>query len=451
MTAADGAAAVAGAVGEHLRPGYHLRPFRGYMNDPNGPIEAAGLVHLYFQYRGTLDHAEPVLWGHATSEDYVRWKLQRPAMASAPDGLDRDGCFSGNTVLDDGRIRAFYSGYLESSPYQSVLTAVSDDGGRSFGQPERAVPDPDPGDQVTMFRDPFVWREIDGWHMAVGCGRADGRACVLQFRSDDLRTWTRQPDLASLPRQVVGGSDTGAAWECPQVLDLDGRRIAVVSAWSLETGPLRVLSFDAAEEPVPVPVDHGTNFYAASVIRDSRFGPLMFGWLTEGRDSSGWAEGWAGVISLARQVWLGPDGSLRSAPVPSIDTLRSESPLPADGASVGSQCEIALAEGSGRVVLHFGDDERLVIDVDEAAGTVRLDRTRASLAPWAHRGGAVVEDAFDPSTGRPAVRLFVDGSVVELFTSAGRVLSSRVYPTTPPPWRIEAPDNAHVWELRRNA
>ena len=71
---------------------------------PNGPIVLGDVAHLYFQSRPTADLSVPVEWGHLTSTDFVTWRLHRPAMAPVPDGLDRDGCYSGNTVLDDGRV-----------------------------------------------------------------------------------------------------------------------------------------------------------------------------------------------------------------------------------------------------------------------------------------------------------------------------------------------------------
>ncbi|MFC6155132.1 glycoside hydrolase family 32 protein [Kribbella jiaozuonensis] len=433
MTQTQSAHRSAGTVA-HLRPAYHVRPPSGYLNDPNGPIEHGSDVHLFFQSRPTLDLHVPVEWGHATSTDYVRWTLHRPAMAPMPGGLDTDGCWSGNTVLDDGRIRAFYSGRVEGRPYQSVLTAVSDDGGASFGPARQVVPDPA---EAVMFRDPFVWKENGTWWMAVGAGYVDRGASIALYRSDDLENWTAAGPLAELPRSRTGEHDTGSAWECPQVLTIDGRRIAVVASWSPEGGPGEVLSFDSDAPPVPQRVDHGTNFYAASAVRESRFGPLLFGWLTEGRDRPGWTDGWAGVISLPRVVWLGADSSLRSAPVPTIDTLRMDSP--------GAQCEIVVSEGSGRVVVHFSDEEYLIFELD--ADTFAIDRSHASLSPFAHGGRMEVTDAFDPASGRPAVRIFIDGSVVEAFTSAGRVLSTRVYPTTPPPWRVEAPANSQHWGL----
>jgi beta-fructofuranosidase len=433
----------------HHRPAFHVRPPRGYINDPNGPIEVGRDVHLYFQSRPTLDLEVPVEWGHATSSDYVRWTLHRPAMAPLPGGPDSDGCWSGNTVRDGDRIRAFYSGRIDGRPYQSVLTAVSDDGGNTFGPPRQSIPDPLPSEQAIMFRDPFVWREHKAWWMAVGAGYIDRGASIALYRSTDLRDWTAEGALAELPRSHAAGEDTGAAWECPQVLTLDGRRIAVVSSWSPEGGPDQVLSFDVDTPANPHRVDHGTNFYAASALRDSRFGPLLFGWLTEARDSAGWTDGWAGVISLPRVVWLGADSSLRSAPVPTVDSLRTGSGAAADGARTTSHFEIEVPTGSGRVVVRFGDQECLEIELDEAANTLAINRGRAGLDPDAHEGWMQATDAFDRTAGRPAARIFLDGSVVEVFTSAGRVLSTRLYPTTPPPWRIEAPPNARHWTLAR--
>jgi beta-fructofuranosidase len=448
LTQTQSAARSAGPVA-HLRPEFHLRPPRGYLNDPNGPIEAGLDVHLYFQSRPTLDLEVPVEWGHATSSDYVRWTLRRPAMAPLPDGLDRDGCWSGNTVREGDRVRAFYSGNVDGRPYQSVLTAVSDDGGNTFGPPHQVIPDPLPSEQAIMFRDPFVWHQDQAWWMAVGVGYTDRGASIRLYRSADLRTWTAEGALAELPRSHAGGDDTGAAWECPQILTLDGRRIAVVSSWSPEVGPGQVLSLDVDTPTIPCRVDHGTNFYAASALRESRFGPILFGWLTEGRDRPGWTDGWAGVISLPRVAWLGVDSTLRSAPVPTVDTLRAGSGSAADGMVTTPQCEIEVPEGSGRIVVQFSHQERLQIELDAAANTLTIDRSQASLDLHAHGGRMQATDAFDPTSDRPAARIFLDGSVVEVFTSAGRVLSTRVYPTTPPPWRIQAPPNAQHWPLTR--
>ena len=436
-----------GAV-DHHRPLYHLRPPRGYLNDPNGPIVVGDVAHLYFQSRPTVDKLVPVEWGHLTSTDFATWRLHRPAMAPVPDGPDRDGCYSGNTILDDGRVRAFYSGFREEWPYQSVLTAVSDDGGYSFGPPSQVVPDPDPDENAIMFRDPFVWKVNEGWRMAVGAGYGDGRSAIRLYASEDLHEWVRLDDLASLPRQEGDGPETGDAWECPQILDLAGHSIAIVGTWSQVRGVNSVLSF-VVEEPTRVNVvDHGTNFYAASALRDSRFGPLIFGWVTEGREEVRWRQvGWAGALSLPRQVWLGDDNTVRSAPVPTVRELRVGTAAPADDAALGAQFEIVVPIAPARVRLHFGRAEHLDIVLQADQNSLTVDRTAASTDPHAHRGTATADDAFDEASDRPAASIFVDGSIIEVFTSAGRVLTTRVYPVSPPPWRVEAPEECEAWTL----
>ena len=87
----------------------------------------------------------------------------------------------------------------------------------------------------------------------------------------------------------------------------------------------------------------------------------------------------------------------------------------------------------------------LVLEAE--ANILAVDRTAASTDPAAHGGIATAHAAFDDSTRRPAARIFVDGSIIEVFTSAGQVLTTRVYPLTPPPWRVEAPDGCEVWAL----
>ena len=431
----------------HHVPQYHIRLPRGFLNDPNGPIELDGTVHLFFQSRSTIDTATPVEWGHATSADLVHWTLHRPAMSPVPGGPDSDGCWSGNTVLAGDDVRAYYSGKLNHSDYQSVLLAVFDRATGTFGDPTRVVDDPAADEGITMFRDPFVWRDGERWQMAVGAAGADETASIRHYLSDDGVQWTHVGDLAALARTTRRGEDTGEGWECPQILPVGRTSVALVSAWSHAGGPRQVLAFPVGGTPDPHRVDHGHNFYAASVMREGSRGALVFGWITEGREAEWWQDaGWAGAISLPRRGWLVGD-RLATEPYAGVEALRVGGPRPADGAVIGSRAEIVVPATTGMLRLRFGEGEHLDILLDETAGTVELDRDAASVDARAHRGRALATEAFDPQSGRPGVRVFVDGSVVEVFTSSGRSFTTRVYPVTPPPWRIEAPAGAQVWDL----
>ena len=76
------------------RPLFHLTPEKGWMNDPNGFSRYDGKYHLFYQaYPDGLNWG-PIRWGHAVSEDLIRW--ERLPYALMPDrDYDSGGCFSG--------------------------------------------------------------------------------------------------------------------------------------------------------------------------------------------------------------------------------------------------------------------------------------------------------------------------------------------------------------------
>lgn len=433
---------------DHHLPQFHLRLPRGYLNDPNGPIELSGVVHLYFQSRSRADLNVPVEWGHAVSTDLVHWRLGRPAISPVPGGPDSDGCWSGNTVECDGQVRAYYSGKVDANDFQSILMAVSGDGGGSFGPPCQVVADPDPDEAITMFRDPFVWKASDGWQMVVGAGGPATTASVRHYTSEDGITWAYQGVLAAVPRGIVEEHDTGEGWECPQLLNVAGTEVAIVGAWSASTDAGAVFAFTVDRCPRMHTVDQGHNFYAASAMRDSTWGPVLFGWVTEGRDSGWWQqEGWAGAISLPRRAWLAGD-RLATEPHPAVDSLRIGAPRPADRALITGQAEVCVPQAEkGRVRLRFGDEEFCDLLMDPDEDTVALDREHASTDNRADTSPARITHAFSQESTRPALRVLLDGSVLEVFTSSGRSLTSRVYPIAPPPWSVEGPSSAKVWDL----
>lgn len=443
---------------DHHLPRYHLRTPRGFTNDPNGPILIDGVLHLYYQSRTTTDLREPVSWGHASSADLVHWTHHRPALSPLPGGPDRDGCWSGNTVATDDGIRAFYSGFREDAPLQDSLSALSRDGGATFGAPRTVVPAP-PG--LAQFRDPFVWRDGDRWRMAAGAGSVDQVASILTWESRDLEHWVPGGVLAELPRTVIEDPatgrvvDTGGMWECPQVLEVDGTTVALVGAWGADTGIMRVLAVlpdgggDRLGGVGAHPIDDGTAFYAPSVLRDGPCGPLVFGWVVEDRDVAE-ADGWAGTISLPRVLRMGAGGRMLSSPATEVEALRLGAAVRADAEGLeglSAQLELGLtAAPGGGVRVGFGGVEHLDLRVD-VSGAAVIERASSGSDPRARREELRIPSAV--AAGRCELRVFVDGSVVEVFTGTGRVATTRVYPTSAPPWSVTPLGGAEVsvWEL----
>lgn len=435
---------------DHHFPRYHVRPPTGFVNDPNGPFVGSDGIHLYFQYRAATDGTTPVVWGHSSSSDYVHWRLHEPAIRPTPDGRDRGGCWSGSTVVDGAAIIAFYSAFDPSLPYQSVVSATSWDGGRSFGASSQVVDDPNEGENVTHFRDPFVWWDQGRWRMVVGAGGERGASARL-YESLDRQCWQHRGVLAELPRQELAGSDTGAMWECPQVVALSGVEVLIVSPWSPASDLAQVLTLSNAGEALRVGrLDHGSNFYAASVLRESPFGPLVWGWATEAR-SDEWAVevDWSGLLTLPRRLSLRDDGTVASFPLPAmhelrtrpVEVYRSDDGLRLTGLPAQAEIRLVLADDDDdpdtRLRITFSESEHLDLLIDRIQSTIVIDRTLASSDLRAVRDRIhFVEPHAGPGRALE-LTLYLDGSIVELFTSSGRCATVRMYPTTPPPWELD--------------
>lgn len=159
-------------------PVLHYSPPEGWMNDPNGLFfdQKDKLWHMYYQYQpnGTLPRI-PIYWGHATSEDLLKWKTHQPAIG--PDE-ENTGIFSGSIVIDhhntsgffdesvhpDQRIVAFYTLHTATSETQELAYSV--DKGYTFTKYEG---NPVLSANSSQFRDPKVfWHEESSqWIMMV--------------------------------------------------------------------------------------------------------------------------------------------------------------------------------------------------------------------------------------------------------------------------------------------
>ncbi|MCL7425517.1 glycoside hydrolase family 32 protein [Streptomyces sp. YS415] len=445
----------------HL-PVAHLRPPRNWLNDPNGLAFHDGHYHVLFQYNPYGPEHANVHWGHFRSTDLLTWEELPVALSPTPGGEDADGCYSGNAVSDGDRMVAFYSAFRADRWSQPVTTAASTDGGRTW-TPRGSLLIPEPPSGVSMYRDPYVWHEGGRWRMLVGSALTDGRAAALLYESADLEQWHyRGPFLDHAPQSVAPGADTGLGWECPQYLHTpDGRGALILSAWDPELGPQRTVVYAGHEQDgrfvagAPALFDHGPDLYAPALLPapDGRW--LLWGWSWEARDQQ-WAKeaGWAGLLSLPREVTLGEDGSVRQQPAAELLSLRDGRALTASGETsstavlgmvdasfdLTARLELNAVGGGLRLVTSADGSEFLDIRIDSATGELVVDRDRASLDPRAHGGTYRMPcpEAKTASGAAVELRLVVDRSVAELYLPSGRTLTLRFYPTGSGPWRIEA-------------
>lgn len=214
------------------------------------------LYHLFFLHAPRalgdpgLRH-EAATIGHATSPDLIGWTYVGNALEPDPDGWDDLALWTGSVVRgDDGTWRMFYTALNTHGGHgtrdQRIGVAESDDLTTWTRVLDRPVVEVDgrwyktlPEDPTASetWRDPFVFRDGDGWRMlitarAVGAP-ADDDGVLALASSTDLVHWQVGPPV----------TDPGAGFgqlEVAQVHVVDGRPVLVFTCHPQEQTASRV-------------------------------------------------------------------------------------------------------------------------------------------------------------------------------------------------------------------
>ncbi len=439
----------AAIAADPLRPQFHLLPARNWMNDPNGPIYWKGQYHMFFQYNPNAAVWGDMHWAHAVSPDMIHWKHQPIAMAPTPGGYDSEGCFSGSAVDDNGTATFLYTGVKSVSPEEATLR----DGTHNFIETQCLATSSDPdlrrwkklaapvllpprGTKLTGFRDPFLWRDGKSWYLGVGSGQPGLGGNVLLYRSTDLRHWEYLHILASgkkNSKQTSDPVDSGEMWECPDFFALGNKHVLLYSTerkvyW--QTGELdpKELLFHPQKQGF---LDLGS-FYAPKSQLDAKGQRILWGWITETRPEAEFsAAGWAGCMSLPRQLTVGDDGNLRMHVLPHVQQLRgTKMTLPMDKASPGEIHEalarMELPGASAEIELHakFKPFQLKLSSGNNEVVSISYDPTRIAQELQI---GKVHANLPSLDQNDLELRFFLDGSVVECFINGQAALTTRTY------------------------
>ena len=442
------------------RPRFHLTARSGWLNDPNGPIEWRGRYHLFFQHNPAAPVWGAPHWGHVVGPDLVRWDPLPVALSPSPGGPDAGGCWSGCAIDDGGVPTLVYTGVVARAPKGWTQTVCVARGDRDLATWRKDVRNPviagPPPDLPTVgFRDPYVWRDGDGWSMVIGSGIEGVGGAVLLYRSPDLVRWDYVGVLYARDEKLTDPLWTGRMWECPALFPLGDRHVLVISVHDNRRTP--TLNYPVAfvgayrgGRFLPERMerfDHGPDCYAPAVMADRRGRRLAWGWSWEGRDEAAQREqGWAGTLTVPRELKALPDGHLGIGPAKELAALRGPCErvegvrlTPAaprlDPRTRGDCLEIGVRIDPGTasaVVLEvgaaLGGEETTRIRWDRAGRRLSVDRSRSSSDPRA-RGGDH-GGAFELSSAeRLDLRVLLDRSILEVFANGRFALTARIYPT----------------------
>lgn len=393
------------------------------MNDPVGALRWRGRYHLFFQYNPDGPVWGRPRWGHVSSADLATWRRHPVALEPGDDGPDRDGCWSGCARVERGVPTLYYTGvvgHTDENRVESVLRATSTDADTWHKDTRPVLDGPPAGAHTSAHRDPFVFGADGHRHLLLGSSihTPDGpTGAVLRYTAAGRGGWRFDGVLFD-----GGGAwpvDTGALWECPQLIRFaDGDALIVSVHDKARSQPMRgavafIGRLDGARFAAEFvhPIDRGDLMYAPTTLTlDRRV--LLWGWIRDPRPDLGPSnpDRRVGAVSLPRDVRL-RDGGLDLAVPDEIRALR-------DRVVHGPH---RLVLGSNPFILtDIAAHAEITFDVAAGHGAVEVGLGRR----WDRAAGCVtvadparVGDATGTAPGSTRVTIIVDADIVEVFAT----------------------------------
>ncbi|WHX47927.1 GH32 C-terminal domain-containing protein [Paenibacillus woosongensis] len=453
------------------RPQYHVSPPAHWMNEPHAPIYFDGNYHLFYQHNPLGPFFYHIHWGHWVSEDLVHWRDLPVALAPEKDQLAPDGIWSGSATYDaDGLpVLFFTAGNDSASPNQSVALArstYSRDGDPNLVQwikhPEPLIVQEKGMGAFGDFRDPFVWKDDEGWYALVGSGIEGEGGAALAFASKDMLNWTYkgpfyQADIQKFPY-------LGPIWELPVLLPLgtdkqgENKHLLLVSPvgkgadvevfyWIGRLDKEHLSFIPDQEEPELIDVGD-FHFTGPSGMVDPKTGRNIVFTIAQGDRTSEleYQSGWAHNAGLPLSVYLREDGRLGIEPIQELESLRGAKRLSIRDKSL-AEANVLLRDVQGDMLeiqvelepvrasqlgikvrcTPDGEEETLLYyDFNEAR--LLVDRTKTTLHPGEKCKG-IQGGKLELLGENLKLHIYLDRSMVEAYANGLKSLTTRVYPT----------------------
>ncbi|GMH32623.1 hypothetical protein BSKO_00457 [Bryopsis sp. KO-2023] len=461
------------------RPIYHVMAARGWINDPNGPIFHDGRYHLFYQHLPDSTKWEfGIVWGHVVSTDLATWSHLPIAITPSPGQRDADGCFSGCCVLDENdQPTILYTGVrLRGNPDVGELPPPDYDLELTFFETQCcaarggvSLPPADllPANKLAGWRDPFIFEKrktpegLTEYGMLLGSGFKEEGGATLVYRSTSVLSGWRYDGMLCKAKSMA----TGLMWECPLLADLSSTTQGAsrdhlfcispdaptkkVIYWLGEYKEGRFLLEDAVG---PFELDLGDTLYAPNILVDSAGRALMWGWIQERNRKSDKAN-YSGCMTVPRVLSI-KKGHLLQEPAPEIKLLRKEGgSLDGFPTTLSARTPVELVGPKGRSIdieAVFEQGTSAMAGLFIRSWSLGKEGSVAILYDWKLNTLEAIY-GFDPSicgdqhhdqfsglrrTGGElptekcstlSLRLIIDGSCVEAYTSLGAVMSVRVY------------------------
>lgn len=456
---------------DEYRPRYHFCvPFDlGFPADPNAVFYACGRYHMFYVYESRVDSYR---WGHAVSADLLHWSFLPDALF--PDETD-GGIYSGGVLLDDdGTAIVAYWALGKGNNNGGIRIATAKPpmydkwtklDGYAVRCAEHGIALSTDGKLLAAADPSNIWKSDGKYYFA--CGnllvldkfRNDPTApqeylgdFADVYCSDNLTEWTYYNRLY---KRYENNVFTAASEDCmcPYLGVLPDKYgkdtdTDILLFLAHNRGTQYYLGTFSSQNMYFTPTSHGRMsfvdncLFAPEAVRTKDGRLIVFNWLRDNMDDNldgELAKGWSGIHALPREVWLADDGTLGIAPLKELEGLRVGKNTCDVAAHKNSALSPVLpqhtevemnfvSDGKGKAGLRIYYGKRSFVDIyaDFATNQLIVDVTRSGT-----RGRKVKDIApLVVQKNKPLrLRVFVDGSVVEVFANDKQAMTRQVFPT----------------------
>ena len=446
------------AQNDYWRPQYHIAAPANWINDPNGFCFYKGEYHLFYQYHPYSSQWGPMHWGHVASKDLADWE-HRPIALAPTDEYDKDGCFSGSAIENDGKLYLLYTGHVDldnsnggNDRIETQCLAVSDDG-KHFEKVEnnpviKALPE-NLNIRTEHFRDPKVWKHGDWYYTVVGVQTKEESGQVVVYKSQDLINW----EFLNIMATSSVKENLGFMWECPNFAEVNGHEALILSPQGVKSEGNKFLNVHQSgyflgkmdyqtgifhRDSKFDLLDYGFDFYAPQIMQDEKNNRcLMIAWLDMWESNMPEQENhWAGMMSIPRVLKV-ENNMIYSKPADELSKLHKSKvhheQIIKEATSfddVNGDCyqldiDFDLEKAQGFILkLRVSNTEETVISYDKDTKIFKLNRDKSGKGVTGER-----EAKVNLQDEKIYLQIFSDYSSLEIFINGGEyVISSRIYP-----------------------
>ncbi|MFG6685203.1 GH32 C-terminal domain-containing protein [Mariniflexile sp. HNIBRBA6329] len=432
------------------RPTYHAIPDYGWANESYGLIYQGNKYHMFYQKNEVFLGISQQNWGHFTSTDLVNWDEQNAVLWPTP-GWDNFGIWSGDAIiLQDGTPAVVYTGV--NGIKAGIGTATSTDNYNTLVKnPNNPVIAGAPSDVNMDFRDPYVWFKDGKYHMIIGSGVSSTGGNVVYYSSTNFNNWT----YGGIAFQGNKANGEGGFWEMPIVYEFPNGKDMLLVQKTPDATPAVTFYWIGQFENGKFTPDFATpkkfevvnGFLSPTVTKDTNGLITAIGIIPDEVNAQFQKQqGWANLFSVP-QVWeLDVNNDVIIKPHPNLNSLRGNATSfnalsITDGGSNylnnfnsrHFEMEATINTGTVNVIgFIFGktpnNEEFYKVSYNMTTQEWIVDASNSSLNTQVRRD--VRKGAYAITPGSIInVRVFIDGSVLEVFVNNKSHFTGRFFPT----------------------